>query len=60
MERIGGELEPATLTRCGSQLKTIAGGSYALLDVFQVFLEHPYREAQIVTQIVECPLLGPQ
>jgi hypothetical protein len=57
---IGCELEPATRTRCGSQLKTIAGGSYALLDVLQIFLEDPYREAQIVTQIVEGPLLGPQ
>jgi hypothetical protein len=41
-------------------MKMITGRSHALLDVFQIFLEHPYREAQIVTQIVKGPLLGPQ
>jgi len=60
MQCIGCELEPATRTQCRFQLKTIAEGSYALLDVLQVFLEHPYREAKIVTQIVEGPLLGTQ
>jgi hypothetical protein len=59
VQGVGCEPESAPPARCRSHLKTITGRSHALLDVLQVFLEYLDGQNQIVTQIVEGPLLGP-
>ena len=41
-------------------MQMTAGRSYALLDVLEVFFENLDGQTQVVTEIVERPLLGPQ
>jgi len=57
MQGVVGELEAAPLAYSGPDVKVLAGGLYALLDMLQVFLEHLDGQTQIMTQIVERPLL---
>jgi len=39
VQGVGCELEPALLAFSGSDIKILAGSSYTLLDVLEVFLE---------------------